>query len=124
MTSGLAPISICRQNKPQALLTALMHARESDSRHTFTSMPGSLRERAQARPAGLTVLLYFLGHLLEKYSRGDPDAAWQTQVIAKTMSCLILVLWAEGWLAESHMLILLHLRSLEVWLSSASTGCR
>ena len=82
MTSGLAPISICRQNKPQALLTALMHARESDSRHTFTSMPGSLRERAQARPAGLTVLLYFLGHLLEKYSRGDPDAAWQMQVIA------------------------------------------
>lgn len=44
-----------RQNKPQALLTALMHARE---------------------PAGLTVLLYFLGHLLEKYSRGDPDATY------------------------------------------------
>ncbi|CAE7834171.1 cpt [Symbiodinium sp. CCMP2592] len=44
-----------RQSKPQALLTALMHARE---------------------PAGLTVLLYFLGHLLEKYSRGDPDATY------------------------------------------------
>jgi len=44
-----------RQRKPQVLLTSLMHARE---------------------PAGLTVLLYFLGHLLDKYHNNDPDAVY------------------------------------------------
>ncbi|CAE7612365.1 cpt [Symbiodinium pilosum] len=44
-----------RQHKPQVLLTALMHARE---------------------PAGLTVLLYFLGHMLDKYNKGDADAVY------------------------------------------------
>jgi len=40
---------------PQTLLTALTHARE---------------------PAGLTVLLYFLGHMLDKFRNGDPDAVY------------------------------------------------
>lgn len=47
---------------PRVLLTALMHARE---------------------PAGLTVLLYIIGHLLELYEQGDPQARYiiQTRVI-------------------------------------------
>mmetsp|Transcript_27528 Transcript_27528/g.53916 ORF Transcript_27528/g.53916 Transcript_27528/m.53916 type:complete len:640 (-) Transcript_27528:16-1935(-) len=43
------------QGRPQVLITSLMHARE---------------------PASLTVLLYFLGHMLELYGRGDPLAVY------------------------------------------------
>ncbi|CAK9093596.1 Carboxypeptidase T [Durusdinium trenchii] len=42
-----------QQHPPQVLLTALTHARE---------------------PAGLTVLIYFLGHLLDQFQQGDAQA--------------------------------------------------
>jgi len=42
----------------KALLTSLMHARE---------------------PAGLTAVLYFIGHLLDLYAQGDPEAAYLLQ---------------------------------------------
>ncbi|CAK0898643.1 unnamed protein product, partial [Prorocentrum cordatum] len=42
------------QGRPKVLLTSLMHARE---------------------PASLTVVLNFLGRILELYSSGDPEAA-------------------------------------------------
>jgi len=43
------------RSSPQVLLTSLMHARE---------------------PASLTVLLYFLGRMLELYIQGDPEAVY------------------------------------------------
>lgn len=44
-----------QQHPPQVLLTALTHARE---------------------PAGLTVLIYFLGHLLDQFQQGDAQARY------------------------------------------------
>eukprot|EP00439_Symbiodinium_sp_Y106_P036647 s2898_g4.t1 len=73
-----------RQNKPQALLTALMHARE---------------------PAGLTVLLYFLGHLLEKYSRGDPDA---TYVLNMREIWVLPFVNPDGYVANKAQELIIH----------------
>lgn len=51
----LGKASAFTANTPKVLITSLMHARE---------------------PASLTVVLYFIGHLLDLYSQGDPQATY------------------------------------------------
>lgn len=66
-------------NPPEVLLTSLMHARE---------------------PTSLTVLLYFLGHLLEQYMQEDADAVY---VLQARLLCFVPFVNPDGYVANEGL---------------------